>query len=111
VQDHLHHAREFAVRHITWIHDRAQVDAILRLTRDAESALASGALDDAARAARRALALNPYHAPALLCLARTEWRAGHGDEARTLIAQAMAVADHDPAIAAAWAEMGANASL
>jgi len=94
-QRHPHHAKEFAARQIGWMGDREKIDRIIGYTAQAE---ATGAAD----AARQALALNPHHAPALNLLAQAEYRAGRLAEAQLHAAQALELADHDPAVQAFW---------
>jgi hypothetical protein len=105
VQEHLHHAREFAARHISWIRDRTQIDTIVQLSEEASAALARHDVDAAVANCRRALALNPHHARVLHCLALAEWRTGNVSEAFSHISHAMEVNDHDPDIIALWTEI------
>jgi tetratricopeptide (TPR) repeat protein len=96
VQRHPHHAREFAARNIGWIYERGQIETITRLAEAAATALAGGAIEDAITAGRQALALNPYHAPTLRCLALAQQQAGNPLEARAHLAAALAVDDRGP---------------
>ncbi len=105
VQEHLHHAREFAARHINWIRERTQIDTIVRLSQEASGAFKRQDIEAAIANCRRALALNPNHAEALHCLALTEWQTGSTLEAFSHIAHAMEVNDHNPNIIALWTEI------
>ena len=105
VQEHVHHAREFAARHISWIRNRTQIDTIVRLSEEASAALKRRDIDAAIINCRRALALNPHHAQVLHCLALAEWQAGNVSEAFSHITHAMEVNDYDPNIIALWTEI------
>ncbi len=105
VQEHHHHAREFAARHISWISDPAQIDIIVRLAEEASTALKRHDIDATIGNCRRVLALNPHHAQALHCLALTSWQIGNISEAYSLITHAMEVNDHDPNIIALWSQI------
>ncbi len=105
VQEHLHHAREFDARHISWIRDRTQIDTIVQLSEQASAAFERHDIDAAIANCRRALALNPHHAKALYCLALIEWQARDISEACSHITHAMEVNDHDSNIIALWTEI------
>jgi hypothetical protein len=105
-----HHARELIARDIGWIGNRRQIERIVRLAGEATTALGRGDTERTIAACRGALELYPYHAPSLHCLALAERRAGRTAEALRHIAEAMAVADCNPAIVTAWMEMTAAAS-
>ena len=80
-QTHPHHAREFAQRGIRWHLDRELVPRIQALTAQAQAQLKDGAPAEAAATARQALALHPYHQPALSLLAQAEWQLGKREDA------------------------------
>jgi len=105
VQEHLHHACEFAARHISWMSNRTQIDTIVQLSEEASAAFKRHDIDAAIANCRRALALNPHHAEVLYCLALAQWRTGNMSEAFSHIAHAMEVNDHDPNIIALWTEI------
>ena len=92
-QAHQHHAREFAARKLSWINQPGQIQEIVQLRGEAKEALARGEALQAGLACRKALALNPYHAPSLRCLALAETLAGRPIEARECAARALAIDD------------------
>jgi hypothetical protein len=105
VQEHPHHAREFAARNISWIYNRAQIDVIIQLADEASTAIKCHDIDTTVAACQRVLALNPHHAQVLHCLALAEWKTGRMSEALSHITHALDVNDHDPDILSLWSEI------
>lgn len=107
-QQHVHHAREFATRKIDWLQDRRLIDTIVGLSDAAASALENGRPEEAITAGRQALALNPYHARSLYCLAMAQWQLGRESDAMAHITRARAADNMDLAIARAWTQIAGS---
>ncbi len=111
VQNHPHHAREFAARGIGWMDDRSRIEEVLRLLAEGAAALERRDESGAASICRRALALNPHHPRALYLLALSQWRAGNSSESFVHISHAFEVDDRDADILALRTEISTVALL
>lgn len=90
-QTHVHHAREFAARNVMWLRDRNLVDAVIRGGVKAEELLQQGETAAALECVMAVLQLNPYHVPALKCLAIVYNRMGQREATDGVLAQIMAI--------------------